>query len=78
MAKNKKTTNKKARKTQPQRATTLASVKPYVRRILGHVDPNTGSWKKRWNADTVANKYGLTKMQVAAVLANYTIGRYNN
>lgn len=36
-----------------------------------------GGWKTGWNAKRVADTLGLTKMQVAAVKANFTMGRYN-
>ena len=53
------------------------NVGPYVRRIIQHINADTNTWKRGWSSERIATKYGLTKMQVAAVLANYNMGKYN-
>lgn len=73
----KKTTKNNKKTTVRARAQVQATeVRPWVRRILTHVDTTTNTWKKHWDAQRVATKYNLTKMQVAAVLAHYNMGRY--
>lgn len=75
--------NKKSRKSTSRRQpsakvrTVFLNVGPYVKRILKHINTDTRRWKKGWTAQRIAEKYGLTKMQVAAVLANYNMGSYN-
>ena len=72
----------KAAKKTVKKATRTAevrnNVKPYIRRILSYINPETQDWKNRWNAQSVASKLGLTKMQVAAVLAHYVMGTYSS
>ena len=75
-------TSQKTAKKAPKRTVRTPevhnNVKPYIRRILSYINPETQDWKNRWNADSVAKKLGLTKMQVAAVLAHYVMGTYSS
>lgn len=53
----------------------LTSVQRYINHILMHIAPS-GHWKNGWNSALVAKKYDLTRQQVAAVKAHFTMGRY--